>query len=727
MCYQVVEIYTACRCMYYQHAVDRCATYGRPGHEVQKRTIPVGYTCSLHTRGYNSDSAGIQPESKRESNEKPRGQKIRPNRKSNEKPTGRRIRPNRKSNEKPTGQNLHEPVIATPSPELDEEGKRLVALPKRAFGVVDADSGLRSEAPTAIDETGKHSAEKTRTGNQDLDSTLNLDGQFVDWTKILNNNKTIPEYSNSDDSGSVDTRSVVSQVSTATTVDEDALGALFRGLLVYKGLHNLWPQILDGQTNRGNAKRIIERFLRRFADDLECLATKVKKESNDQKVDEHEIAVSSSKFVRKHHASIASRIYEAHDVRPETLDVGIDNEEPTSLVKDDKADTDADTFMFSIAEEFIFGTEPITYLEANVSAFVRQREQNHFSPFTTHLRMYTSVAAQFFRQKPVPDGKRRLNWTCICGWRVSDDYDAISPRSITDFEFHLKRYNMSTQSLELSSNVGANNTVALHSWREFITATARSFRELLSTPKSFSLPRHRQDRSNSSTQLGSCTRSAAAAQADHNFVLLCVPYLRWGLRLHNSEVCRINSDQQFFRLLQQTYFGLRSNTSFGIFRVFRKVRALQFVKFEVYRNKLVDVRHCPSLPDVTNTVTNEYTYEPMPPDVIPPIGPNMLMHLFENPDHADVTLFMYRRFPKKLRAQLEACPLKGSSVGWGIEFVEGVNWWAVFVTGCLGFLVCLIVAISWSVAKGDVQGGFGIASFLLTFLIFCGGIMHYMI
>ncbi|KAK4104312.1 hypothetical protein N658DRAFT_514233 [Parathielavia hyrcaniae] len=49
MCYQLVELYSACRCLYYQHAVDRCAAYGRPGHGIQMRTILVGYACSEHT------------------------------------------------------------------------------------------------------------------------------------------------------------------------------------------------------------------------------------------------------------------------------------------------------------------------------------------------------------------------------------------------------------------------------------------------------------------------------------------------------------------------------------------------------------------------------------------------------------------------------------------------------------------------------------------------------
>ncbi|KAJ4159874.1 uncharacterized protein LMH87_007812 [Akanthomyces muscarius] len=48
MCYQLVELYSACHCLYYQHAVDRCPSYGRRGHGVEKRTILVGYACSAH-------------------------------------------------------------------------------------------------------------------------------------------------------------------------------------------------------------------------------------------------------------------------------------------------------------------------------------------------------------------------------------------------------------------------------------------------------------------------------------------------------------------------------------------------------------------------------------------------------------------------------------------------------------------------------------------------------
>ncbi|KAK1836329.1 hypothetical protein QBC39DRAFT_297404 [Podospora conica] len=64
MCYLLVELYSVCRCLYYQHAVDRCAAYGRPGHGVQTRTILVGHTCGEHSRGasYSHGSYAAEPD-----------------------------------------------------------------------------------------------------------------------------------------------------------------------------------------------------------------------------------------------------------------------------------------------------------------------------------------------------------------------------------------------------------------------------------------------------------------------------------------------------------------------------------------------------------------------------------------------------------------------------------------------------------------------------------------
>ncbi|KAF6813232.1 hypothetical protein CSOJ01_04743 [Colletotrichum sojae] len=42
MCTQLVELYSHSRELYYQHSVDRCEKYGRPGHAVEKKSILVG-------------------------------------------------------------------------------------------------------------------------------------------------------------------------------------------------------------------------------------------------------------------------------------------------------------------------------------------------------------------------------------------------------------------------------------------------------------------------------------------------------------------------------------------------------------------------------------------------------------------------------------------------------------------------------------------------------------
>ncbi|KAF2661043.1 hypothetical protein K491DRAFT_554375, partial [Lophiostoma macrostomum CBS 122681] len=48
MCYQVVERYSLCRCLYYKHSIDPCAAHGQRGHYVQEKMALVGFACSSH-------------------------------------------------------------------------------------------------------------------------------------------------------------------------------------------------------------------------------------------------------------------------------------------------------------------------------------------------------------------------------------------------------------------------------------------------------------------------------------------------------------------------------------------------------------------------------------------------------------------------------------------------------------------------------------------------------
>lgn len=53
MCYQLVERYAACKCLYFRHAVDPCERYGQRGHTVQERIVLVGYACPSHSSRHN--------------------------------------------------------------------------------------------------------------------------------------------------------------------------------------------------------------------------------------------------------------------------------------------------------------------------------------------------------------------------------------------------------------------------------------------------------------------------------------------------------------------------------------------------------------------------------------------------------------------------------------------------------------------------------------------------
>ncbi|KAG9234325.1 hypothetical protein BJ875DRAFT_376691 [Amylocarpus encephaloides] len=80
MCYLVVEKFSVCRCVYYEHSIDMCAAYGTTGHKIQERVVLVGYACDVHSNhqqeasssrsgysdsGYGTASHGSQRQSSR--------------------------------------------------------------------------------------------------------------------------------------------------------------------------------------------------------------------------------------------------------------------------------------------------------------------------------------------------------------------------------------------------------------------------------------------------------------------------------------------------------------------------------------------------------------------------------------------------------------------------------------------------------------------------------------
>jgi hypothetical protein len=104
----------------------------------------------------------------------------------------------------------------------------------------------------------------------------------------------------------------------------------------------------------------------------------------------------------------------------------------------------------------------------------------------------------------------------------------------------------------------------------------------------------------------------------------------------------------------------------------------------------------------------------MPADTIPPIGPNLMMHFFTHPEEAASHSVILQCIPKRKIDKLEPCPIAGSSTGWGIDIVTGIDQFKLFCLGFLGSLMSVVFGITWAVVKSDIQGGFAVAGFMLT-------------
>lgn len=94
--------------------------------------------------------------------------------------------------------------------------------------------------------------------------------------------------------------------------------------------------------------------------------------------------------------------------------------------------------------------------------------------------------------------------------------------------------------------------------------------------KTSNLPRHYSSK-RSAEELGTCPMIPETPQMDHNFVLLCIPFMRLASKLWQAEICRINSDRDFFRVLRY-FYNHRGKRPWARLR---KVQAVHFVKVSV--------------------------------------------------------------------------------------------------------------------------------------------------
>lgn len=185
------------------------------------------------------------------------------------------------------------------------------------------------------------------------------------------------------------------------------------------------------------------------------------------------------------------------------------------------------------------------------------------------------------------------------------------------------------------------------------------------------------------------------------FLLTCMSHDTYTTHLLQLDLGRTFSDSQLFTELNRQYMNLRIYS-------LKTVRDIKFVQFELHRRALVDIRKRDNIPP--ESWSQEYRYNPIPAELMPPIGSNYLMHIYQHPEDADLHALCLARFPKRVNERLHMGPYGVAKVGWGIHLAEGFALKKVWILGGIMTLASIVFGISWAALRKDIQGGFAVSA-----------------
>jgi hypothetical protein len=208
------------------------------------------------------------------------------------------------------------------------------------------------------------------------------------------------------------------------------------------------------------------------------------------------------------------------------------------------------------------------------------------------------------------------------------------------------------------------------------------------------------------------------------YLLLCHSEGIYATKLLQLPVADLKSDSQLFKILRSHYKSMRGR--WWSFMSFRTLTSIRFVRFEMYKkSRSVDILKRDDIPPADHV---EYKYDPVPTDIIPPVGENQLRHFFYNPDHAEDEPACLDRFPKKLKEEFAVCSGKPTGTGWGLHLVDGWDsrktWIVSFALFGLG---SILWGTLWALFKKSIQDAFAISGFMVALAILTVGFTQAMV
>ena len=315
-------------------------------------------------------------------------------------------------------------------------------------------------------------------------------------------------------------------------------------------------------------------------------------------------------------------------------------------------------------------------------------------------------------EPPVEEARVRIRWKCECGERLYDDFIELRPGAASRLETRLNQHKPQPYTAPRSSSKSSRSSFAYTPSSSHPSSSATSY---TSTNSGFGTPSKPPSKDSRLQSLDeNYLDSEIFPYQGSLYLLTCVNEARnttklKQLPLHNQ---RILSDKDLAVALRHHYASV--NGSWCRKLRLRGLTSIEFVQLYKHTNSFADIRKCPDVPP--SHISHDYEFDPS--DLLPPVGPHYLVHLFQHPHEYDDEKIAFLSIPTKTSKLPRG-------IGWGIQLTEGFlpeRIWAFVVAALIVFGT--VFALVWSVREHDMQAGFGVASFVMTLIMLFFGFIQ---
>ncbi|UPX10023.1 uncharacterized protein EKO05_0000699 [Ascochyta rabiei] len=333
-------------------------------------------------------------------------------------------------------------------------------------------------------------------------------------------------------------------------------------------------------------------------------------------------------------------------------------------------------------------------------------------------------------EPPLSPGFIRLRWDCGCGENIFSDIKELQKGGIRELAARMQD-STGVKVVPSSYNQRSGNQ------QYSIPVHLKWFR---STPTSSQTGRRKTTRlssDQSSTTASTTTCAANQGSKPHKpmlHLMACVHDGRSGMILQQDRIEELFTDCALIQFLRTQYRKRRSRLRTIL--SLKRVQGIFFVKFHLPMGSSVIIRPhgvscipldsissssattmCECLPPkarVEPINTAEYQCYPVPPKTFPPVPPEYLRSLFTcHKEPHPMSTWIIQQLPKRKWGELFGQPDQPAE-GWGIYYKEGWDPGMIAIFVFLLLLASLLFGILWTALRSDIQGAFGVASWIVA-------------